>query len=424
MIAAAAVSLPAANAFALTGPGQDFARAAALAPGGKIVAVGSSQTSAVGSIQQFGVARVLGGGSLDHSFSGDGVRRITFDGGPGGGEAHAVAVAGSGKIVVAGSIEGGDSVDRVAVARLNPGGTLDQSFSGDGKRILSVGPGSAVATGVVIQGGKVVLSVAEHDLNGEWAVLRLRADGKLDDTFAGDGSRSISFPESVANALAASGQRVVVAGTVDTGGGEAFGAARLTDAGNLDPSFSGDGKRTVQMPGSADNQANAVAVDGAGRVVLGGTSYRPGGGSLFAFARLRANGSPDPAFSDDGRRLVDFDSGNDYHLVRDLEVRGDGRITGVGDLSDGVRIAVCRMTGDGTLDPSFSDDGKRGVGFASATTYGVEGFAAVPRGGGLVAIGPVTTPGDRFFGFAALTGGGQLDNGFSQDGKLLVGFPP
>ena len=67
------------------------------------------------------------------SFSGDGMRITDFGGSDDG--ARAVALQADGKIVAVG---GGGDHDFV-LARYNPNGSLDTSFSGDGKQIIDWG---------------------------------------------------------------------------------------------------------------------------------------------------------------------------------------------------------------------------------------------------------------------------------------------
>ena len=94
-------------------------------------------------------------GSLDTSFSGDG--KLTTDFGFGADdEANGVAVQGDGKIVAAGVASGGATGDDFALTRYNPNGSLDTTFSGDGKRRTNFG-GDDMANGVALQvDGRIV----------------------------------------------------------------------------------------------------------------------------------------------------------------------------------------------------------------------------------------------------------------------------
>ena len=106
----------------------------ALQGNGKIVAVGAAD--ALGA-STFALARYNPDGSLDTSFSGDG-RQTTDFGGPGD-AANGVALQGDGKIVAVGFSCVGVGHYNFALARYNPNGALDASFSGDGKQTTDFG---------------------------------------------------------------------------------------------------------------------------------------------------------------------------------------------------------------------------------------------------------------------------------------------
>lgn len=101
-------------------------------------------------------------GDLDTSFSFDG--KVTTDFGGVGDEAHAVAVQLDGRIVAAGRTR-----TDFALARYNVDGSLDTSFSGDGRVTTGFGT-SETARGVALQAdGKIV--AAGHK-NGDFALAR------------------------------------------------------------------------------------------------------------------------------------------------------------------------------------------------------------------------------------------------------------
>src|SRR5262249_45824307 len=78
---------------------------------------------------------------FDLSFGGgDGGTNIDFaDTGTTADFARAMAVQQDGKIVLAGTTGGGGNTDdRIALVRLNPNGTLDSNFDGDGRVVFPV----------------------------------------------------------------------------------------------------------------------------------------------------------------------------------------------------------------------------------------------------------------------------------------------
>src|SRR3990170_1886378 len=76
--------------------------------------------------------RLLAAGSLDPTFSGDGKVTTSFDLGGGNQDlGAAVAVDSLGRIVAVGSVQRGSTDHDFGIARYNPDGTADTTFSGD-----------------------------------------------------------------------------------------------------------------------------------------------------------------------------------------------------------------------------------------------------------------------------------------------------
>ena len=105
-------------------------------PDGKIVAVGSVlHRHPAASFNDFALARYNPNGSLDTSFSGDGKQTTEF-GDPSSGRPgwRSKATARSSRSATAGR-----QLGDFALARYNPDGSLDTSFSGDGKQTTDFG---------------------------------------------------------------------------------------------------------------------------------------------------------------------------------------------------------------------------------------------------------------------------------------------
>jgi uncharacterized delta-60 repeat protein len=113
-------------------------------------------------------------GDLDTTFSGDG--KVTTDFGGFSDTAHALAIQPDGKLVVAG-IAGASSFD-FALARYLPNGSLDPTFSGDGKVTTVFSGGFDAAQALAIQpnnGRLVVAGFADGFGNGAFALARYHA---------------------------------------------------------------------------------------------------------------------------------------------------------------------------------------------------------------------------------------------------------
>src|SRR5690242_9733870 len=92
-------------------------------------------------------------------------------------------------------------------------------------------------------------------------------------------------------------------------------------AGDLDPSFDGDGRVITSFLGSTSGvtseKANAVAVQSDGKIVVAGV-----GADNFALMRFNANGSADDTFGFDGAAYTPFEGGSTANSVA---LQSDGK---------------------------------------------------------------------------------------------------
>src|SRR3972149_1278111 len=175
----------------------------------------------------------------------------------------------------------------------------------------------------------------------ELAAPASAAPGDLDSTFASGGVKMIGFGDpAVAGevglgvGLAVAPQpdgRIVVGGYASNATGEAFAIGRFKPNGSLDPTFSSDGKKLVDFGGGYD-AANDVAIQPHGRiVVVGYDDDGVGTADSFAIARLRPNGSLDDTFSGDGKKTTQFGMGGDIANAAAVQEDGDIVVAGYRD---------------------------------------------------------------------------------------------
>ncbi|MFC1635848.1 DUF4347 domain-containing protein, partial [Planctomycetota bacterium] len=122
----------------------------------------------------------------------------------------------------------------------------------------------------------------------------------------------------------------------------------LLAAGDLDLTFSGDGKLTTDF-GSDDDRARSVAIQADGKIVVAGESDN-GSNMDFALARYNADGSLDTSLSGDGKLTTDFGSYSDH--AYSVAIQADGKIVVAGSSWNGSNwdIALARYDSDGSLD--------------------------------------------------------------------------
>jgi uncharacterized delta-60 repeat protein len=176
----------------------DLVWAVALQPDGKLVVAGST-TGPSG--EAFALARYMPSGGLDGSFGSSG--RVTTSFGGDQDWAQAVAVQPDGKIVAAGKTGNQCCLGtfNFALARFNAGGTLDSAFGTGGKVTTDFAGGTDNAHALVIQADGKLLAGGERLPGGnvsgasfDFALARYQPGGTLDPTFGSGGLVTTDFP--------------------------------------------------------------------------------------------------------------------------------------------------------------------------------------------------------------------------------------
>lgn len=344
---------------------------------GKIVQVGTS-------VSDMAIARYNTNGTLDTSFSGDGL--VTYSTGtPSDTEtASAVAIQTDGMIVVVGQI----AAD-LAVWRYTTAGVLDTSFDGDGIARVNFGGGPSAgttATSVVIQGdGKIVVGGIFVNGTEDAVLLRFNANGSLDTGFDTDGKVQFSWGatfDEIADVALQSDGKIVVVGRYSAGTYFDAAAARFNTNGSFDTSFDGDGKATFNIQSGSD-ELYAVAmhtIGGSEKIVAAGKSNTASGTNDFLVLRIGANGSLDTGFGTSGYRVVNVSAANNDNAYT-VAIRWDDKVVAMGPAFNGTNddLAIVMLTSTGALDTSFDTDGVRTIPVAIRND-GIAGMLIQPDG--------------------------------------------
>lgn len=374
-------------------PGDAEVKALVIQEDVRLVTAGFVRTG-IGS-SDFALARYRPDGALDTSFGGDGIVTISFSDSD---RAEGLVVQPDGKLVVAGDAR----VQRSAIVRYNPDGSLDETFGHDGivRPDFEFHPYA-----LALQAdGKLVAAGLTYRRIGHFALIRLNSDGSLDATFGKDGiaTAAIGRHQNVPLALLVQADgRLVAAGYSWKKGGSrnsAFALGRFNPDGSLDTTFSGDGKVLTEIA-PEDDRVEALALQEDGKLVAAGWTGTPGISPVrFALARYNPDGKLDASFSGDGKLTTSIGSG-DY--ARAVVAQPNGKLVAAGESSK--RFALVRYRSDGTLDPSFGGDG------IVLTPIGQESAAralARQNDGKLVAAGRAKSPSTIEFEFALARYGG------------------
>lgn len=373
-------------------------------------------------------------GDLDSSFGRSGKKMTDFHGGAD--LAQAVTVQPDGKIVVVGNTyQNNDySHEDFALARYTPGGKLDDTFGTKG-RVTTDFPGlAAVASAVVVQpDGKILVAGGAFPLfvfAGHFKLARYNPDGTLDTGFGVGGIVTTNFGAgSFAFGLALQPDgKIVAAGTVfvdfssDDSSDTDFGLARYNADGSLDTSFGTGGKVLTDFDGFNDDALD-VFLQPDGKIVAAGSAKNPANFYDFALARYLPNGALDTGFGVAGKVRTDFGAQN-FDRAHAAVLQPDGKIVAAGFASlafGDTRYAVARYGADGTLDPSFSGDGKTRLHFGNCCERA--NSVLLQADGKVVVVGfPDSESSDSDFVLARLDAGGKLDPSFGKNGRVRTSF--
>jgi len=348
-----------------------------------------------------GIARLNTDGTLDSEFL-NGLSGVN-------GYVLSLAVQSDGRVIIAGDFTIVNSVNRPGMARLSADGTLDNDF----QPVVSGTTFAVQSDGKVLVGGR--FTTTSTGSNGNY-VARLYPDGTIDSDFQ---SALLETEVGVVSLALQGDGKVLVSGLFNTAVGLASSRiARLNANGTLDSDFENGNW-------GASYHINSIAVQNNGKVVIGGYFDTVNGTGRRGIARLTTDGSLDPGF-----QSVLFEGGYDVHAVA---VQGDGKVLIGGWFSaiDGLsRKCIARLNPDGTLDTSFLNG-------LSGASDSVNSIAVQNDGKVLIAGAFTTVNGVNRAQIARLNINGTLDNGFQDgvagargyiysvalqnDGKVLLG---
>jgi uncharacterized delta-60 repeat protein len=199
--------------------------------------------------------------------------------------------------------------------------------------------------------------------------------------------------------------------------------------GEINTNFGDNGLGFVmhEIAGSTNSQANALAVDSEGNLVVAGT-HQTASYSDILLARFNSDGEIDTTFGDSdgsGGQLgyTTLDLGTKGDDANAIVINDDGTILVAGstwtDSKNITDMIVLRYTADGTLDTTFGDDDGSGTGTKLGyTLLDIDGkgdafYAMVTDSAGRIVV---TGGSDYTFGYdvilARYTADGELDNTF------------
>jgi serralysin len=317
-----------------------------------------------------------------------------------------------------------------SLVRLNADGSLDTTFSQGGVDLVPASVDSESDTDLVMAvqaDGKVVSGQSGR---GGFTVQRFNTDGSLDTTFGRAGAITVDTPSGFDQGVAL---KVNSDGTLylSLRGATTATVTQFDSNGNLVKAFGEDGQLTLSPQGEEYvNGTISTSLQPDGSVLLGSWLYErledangnPISGLVdppYAIERLKADGTPDTRFGNNGVVYIDKALIDNYYA--ELTVQPDGKILLVGDSNRSHTANILRLNADGSMDTGF---GKGGVVSFEVTPNGsnTPNSVVVQTDGKILVVGSSSLyTSNSDFGIIRLNPDGSLDSSFgSRDGQQHV----
>ena len=306
------------------------------------------------------------------------------------------------------------------IRRFGSTGSLDTGFSGDGlvDLLTSVGGGGTMEIVDVepLPAGKLAV-IAGRRRPGRFPsilVARLTAAGALDPSFSGDGRIDLPARDDAPAGIVDNPLDVRIDGDQNVvllaeGEPSTYYVVELTPSGALRTAFSGDGVAELTSP------ATALAIDSSGRPI-GIISDGPG---HLLMSRLTTTGSPDAAYNGpDGYVDVAVPA---VVGVYEVEVGADIAYVATQTASTGRPAVLAVKLGIPAVDASFAPASGLGAGAlllpSDLGTNSLPSLSRLPSGS--LRAGARTS--DQTTEIMQILPSGSLDPAFSDDGRAPVG---
>jgi len=306
-------------------------------------------------------------------------------------------------------------------------GDRDLSFGNNGVQLIPFGGANAFGRSLAIQvDGKPVLAcIVSNGFNPDFALVRLTTDGIPDTTFGTNGMVITDFAQQndFPGAIAIDGlDRIVVAGSTESGNGDDFAVARYLPNGILDSTFHHHG--FVNQPLGTTSSCNAVAIQPDNKIVTGGYFFNPS--SLmneFALMRFNEDGTLDETFNEDGIVTTNMIIGNG--IGKAMALQQDGKIILTGQAFNDAtflwEIGIARYDTNGEPDSSFDEDGLAFLsvpgGNFTITSMDLQDDKKIVVGGFFG-----TAPSNNRFAVARFHDDGKPDLDFGDNGVVLDSY--
>jgi uncharacterized delta-60 repeat protein len=327
---------------------------------GKIIAVGMSYDNIYAATIQ--VVRLKDNGTLDPSFGSGGVftYHLNYET-----DAYACMIKDDGTILVAGITTDVLGAFAMIVLHLDQSGALISSFGNQGVAYIDLGPGEDIAYDITLQEDQKIL-LAGYSSNDIFlnapVIVRLNADGSLDETFGNNGVATIPVTEMDNEFSCLQVQedgKIVAAGHISNGlSWFSLLVARFDTTGNLDTTFGTQGLINLNL-NNVDDEFFDLVIAPDHSLILSGFTTTPGSLDYhLLLMKFDAQGAADEHFGIQGKVILDDIP---YMVGNALVLQPDGKILVAGTSGQKMPMdndwAIWRFNSAGTQDETFGTSG-------------------------------------------------------------------
>lgn len=323
-----------------------------------------------------GIRKFNSDGTLDMSFGTNGVGLYTPTSFADRFEIYGVKVQPDGKIVIVGqthTVGGFAYYYNFFIFRFNSNGTTDTTFGTNGLVKYSINTFNTLRErflDVAIDNNNRIIAVgyttADVDSKTDALAIRFDSNGVLDTTFATNGVLKLNIPDSDYFSqihILDDSKILLIGGTTLTSTNQDFLIAKIDDLGVFDTTFGTNGKSSIDFNLGVDSPSKLFFKPND-KMMIVGTSTINTLSSRAAFAQINSDGSLDNSFSTDGKNVTYIPVPNHYNIGAPfIDVLPDNKyiITSTTKRNDNSTnnydYAVARINEDTTLDNSFSNNG-------------------------------------------------------------------
>lgn len=361
-------------------------------PDGKIV-LGGSFSTYLGETNNL-IVRLNSDGTLDNTFdTGDGLKCADVSlfqsinpQGATGDECgvYTLELQSDGKILAGGYFNIVDGISNLHrnITRFNTDGSIDSTFNPGGSGVGYIDDGDLRGDGAIfdieiLDSGKILIGGSGaldgyNELFVDNGLIRLNADGTIDNTFNAGGSDTWVMGEgeggvwgNVEVIRELNNGQILIAGSFSSymDGIRSYpnGIARLNADGTLDSTFQSNGDEIDYEFNPGEQGTDGIIYDmivlSDGKIIIGGQFDNYSHSPIYNLARLNSNGTLDTSFNNPP---VTFGCplGVDYYgcNIADLKLLPSGKLLAGGKFTSfGSNYAVnlVRLNSDGSLDEGF-----------------------------------------------------------------------